>query len=65
MDAFPTDRTVDNFVLRLRKLFELNPEEPHALRHPARARLPVPAEPVDDGEPHDPSPHGRGCPKGG
>lgn len=28
MDAFPTDRTVDNFVLRLRKLFEANPEEP-------------------------------------
>ncbi len=28
MDAFPTDRTVDNFVLRLRKLFESNPEEP-------------------------------------
>ena len=28
MGAFPTDRTVDNFVLRLRKLFEANPEEP-------------------------------------
>jgi two-component system, OmpR family, alkaline phosphatase synthesis response regulator PhoP len=28
MDAFPTDRTVDNFVLRLRRLFEENPEEP-------------------------------------
>ena len=28
MDAFPTDRTVDNFVLRLRKLFEVDPEEP-------------------------------------
>lgn len=28
MDAFPTDRTVDNFVMRLRKLFESNPEEP-------------------------------------
>ncbi len=28
MDAFPTDRTVDNFVLRLRKLFEEDPEEP-------------------------------------
>jgi two-component system, OmpR family, alkaline phosphatase synthesis response regulator PhoP len=28
MDAFPTDRTVDNFVLRLRKLFESNPEDP-------------------------------------
>ncbi len=28
MDAFPTDRTVDNFVMRLRKLFETNPEEP-------------------------------------
>ncbi len=28
MDAFPTDRTVDNFILRLRKLFELDPENP-------------------------------------
>ncbi len=28
MDAFPTDRTVDNFILRLRKYFEKNPEEP-------------------------------------
>jgi DNA-binding response OmpR family regulator len=28
MDAFPTDRTVDNLVLRLRRLFEVNPEEP-------------------------------------
>jgi two-component system, OmpR family, alkaline phosphatase synthesis response regulator PhoP len=28
MDAFPTDRTVDNFILRLRKLFEPNPETP-------------------------------------
>ncbi len=28
MDAFPTDRTVDNFIMRLRRLFEENPEEP-------------------------------------
>jgi DNA-binding response OmpR family regulator len=28
MDAFPTDRTVDNFVMRLRRLFEPNSEEP-------------------------------------
>jgi two-component system, OmpR family, alkaline phosphatase synthesis response regulator PhoP len=28
MDAFPTDRTIDNFILRLRKLFEPNPEQP-------------------------------------
>jgi len=28
MDVFPTDRTVDNFVLRLRKLFEKDPAEP-------------------------------------
>lgn len=27
-DAFPSSRTVDNFVLRLRKLFEPNPSEP-------------------------------------
>ena len=31
MDAFPTDRTIDNFVLRLRRLFEANPEEPARL----------------------------------
>ena len=28
MDAFPTDRTVDNFILRLRRLFEPDPESP-------------------------------------
>lgn len=28
MDAFPTDRTVDNFVLRLRRLFEPDPDAP-------------------------------------
>jgi two-component system, OmpR family, alkaline phosphatase synthesis response regulator PhoP len=28
MTAFPTDRTVDNFVLRLRRLFEQEPEDP-------------------------------------
>jgi DNA-binding response OmpR family regulator len=28
MDAFPTDRTIDNFILRLRRLFEPNPEAP-------------------------------------
>ena len=28
MDATPTDRTVDNFILRLRKLFEPDPERP-------------------------------------
>ncbi|MBK7861119.1 MAG: response regulator transcription factor [Archangiaceae bacterium] len=31
MDAFPTDRTVDNFVLRLRRLFEADPEAPRHL----------------------------------
>jgi DNA-binding response OmpR family regulator len=31
MDAFPTDRTVDNFVLRLRRLFEEDPEAPEHL----------------------------------
>jgi DNA-binding response OmpR family regulator len=31
MDAFPTDRTVDNFILRLRKLFEPDPNEPRFL----------------------------------
>lgn len=28
MDAFPTDRTVDNFILRLRRLFEPDPDSP-------------------------------------
>lgn len=28
MDSFPTDRTVDNFVMRLRKLFEPSPDSP-------------------------------------
>ena len=28
MDAFPTDRTIDNFILRLRRLFEENHENP-------------------------------------
>ena len=31
MDAFPTDRTIDNFILRLRRLFEPDPEEPKHL----------------------------------
>lgn len=28
MDRFPTERTVDNYILRLRKLFEPDPENP-------------------------------------
>jgi two-component system alkaline phosphatase synthesis response regulator PhoP len=28
MDAFPTDRTIDNFIVRLRRLFEVDPEHP-------------------------------------
>ena len=28
MDAFPTDRTVDNFIMRLRRLFEFDAEAP-------------------------------------
>lgn len=28
MDAFPTERTIDNFILRLRRLFEPDPENP-------------------------------------
>lgn len=31
MDRFPTARTVDNYVLRLRKLFEPDPENPRHL----------------------------------
>jgi DNA-binding response OmpR family regulator len=28
MDRFPTERTVDNYVMRLRRLFEPKPDEP-------------------------------------
>ena len=28
MDALPSERTVDNFILRLRRLIEDNPEAP-------------------------------------
>jgi DNA-binding response OmpR family regulator len=28
MDTYPTDRTVDNFILKFRKLFEDNPDNP-------------------------------------
>jgi len=31
MDRFPTARTVDNYILRLRKLFEEDPEDPRFL----------------------------------
>ena len=31
MNAFPTERTVDNVVVRLRKLFEEDPEEPRRI----------------------------------
>lgn len=31
-DEFPTERTVDNFILRLRKLVERNPANPQAIR---------------------------------
>ena len=30
-DEFPTTRTVDNFIVRLRKLIELNPESPSTI----------------------------------
>ena len=46
MDQFPTDRTVDNFILRLRKLFEPDPENPGAHRDAARPRLSVPERAV-------------------
>ncbi|MFH2036816.1 MAG: helix-turn-helix domain-containing protein, partial [Candidatus Zixiibacteriota bacterium] len=34
-DAYPTNRTVDNFIVRLRKLFESDPAHPsyiHTIR---------------------------------
>ena len=30
-DAFPSNRTVDNFIVRLRKLFEVEPKSPRYL----------------------------------
>jgi DNA-binding response OmpR family regulator len=31
-DDFPTPRTVDNFIMRLRRLVEVNPEEPEVIK---------------------------------
>lgn len=31
-DEFPTPRTVDNFIMRLRRLVEINPEEPLVIK---------------------------------
>jgi len=31
-DEFPTSRTVDNFIVRLRKLVEVDPADPHIIR---------------------------------
>jgi DNA-binding response OmpR family regulator len=31
-DEFPTSRTVDNFIVRLRKLIEINPTDPRVIR---------------------------------
>jgi two-component system alkaline phosphatase synthesis response regulator PhoP len=31
-DEFPTSRTVDNFILRLRRLIEIDPANPSTLR---------------------------------
>lgn len=31
-DEFPTPRTVDNFIMRLRRLVEVNPEKPQVIR---------------------------------
>jgi two-component system, OmpR family, alkaline phosphatase synthesis response regulator PhoP len=31
-DEFPTSRTVDNFIVRLRKLVEVNPADPRVIR---------------------------------
>jgi DNA-binding response OmpR family regulator len=32
VDEYPTSRTVDNFIVRLRRLVEVNPDEPQAIR---------------------------------
>ncbi len=31
-DEFPTPRTVDNFIMRIRRLVEVNPEEPEVIK---------------------------------
>jgi len=31
-DEFPTERTIDNFILRLRRLVERDPSNPQAIR---------------------------------
>jgi DNA-binding response OmpR family regulator len=31
-DEFPTSRTVDNFILKLRKIVEIDPEQPQAIK---------------------------------
>lgn len=31
-DEFPTPRTVDNFIMRLRRLVEINPEQPEVIK---------------------------------
>ncbi len=40
-DVFPSTRTVDNFILRLRKRFERDPAQPQALSHRVGRRLPL------------------------
>ena len=40
-DVFPSTRTVDNFILRLRKRFERDPGQPAALPHRVGRRLPL------------------------
>ncbi|HEY4222405.1 MAG TPA: response regulator transcription factor [Myxococcota bacterium] len=64
MDAFPTDRTIDNFVLRLRRLFEPDPEAPVHLitvrgrgylfrQAPSSADAPAPDSDDDDDDDSD------------
>ena len=31
-DEFPTPRTVDNFIMRIRRLVEINPEDPEVIK---------------------------------
>ena len=41
-DVFPSTRTVDNFILRLRKRFEARPRQSAPLPHRVGSRLPLP-----------------------
>lgn len=50
-DEFPTPRTVDNFIVRLRKMIEFDPGEPRVIRSVRGVGYQLDAEAVRDAEP--------------